>query len=317
MKRSLTLTFLTLVVLAIAACSSGGPQQLPQDQVKLDQYPIIAQKHAMTDAEIEKLGLRRVKLDQPLAAFNHYRQLGRGAWKYETLPVGTEVAVDLDGRTWYKTDCANRLFVPSCPVCTPGWWPFGWPGTGSGGLPPWWLWLLVPLLGGLLWWLLRRKPEHYEFPVRKLKPSAPARVDVVSPVVVPVVTPLVDKKGDVVKNLVAKVSKIESDLVGVKTELTKLGETPKPADLPAVPPAPASVSPVAPAAMPDPAAATPIPVAAAIPAVPKLTLAEAQDLCLRHIKLERAGIRALYKRWDSSKISDDEFVAGVEAILAD
>lgn len=310
------------VVFFLGACAPSTAPQLPPDsEMKHDSYPILPKKHAMTVDEVQKFGLQVGKLKKDTLVFNHYRVLGsKGGWKDEVLPAGTGVAQDAEGRAWYKLDCANRLYVPV--PHGPAWWPFG----SAGPRWPWWLpWflLLLPFFGLLGWLLARRQgggqrpppppPENRggndhggdpDLPgpaaLRPSVPSRPASAPALDPVATAKATAAgvlgttPDPKSDGVKTLVARVGKIETDLADVKAELTKLGEAP--VTLPAV---------------------APVPPPAPAPPVSSLTLAEAQDLCLRHIRLERRGVRALYARWDSGKISDEEFLIGVEAILAD
>lgn len=143
----------------------SGPSQSQQStpspswaEFNLERYPIVPVKREMTDAELAKLGLTRVKLEQPLFVFNHYRALcpkGQVCGKWEWLEAGVEVAQDADGRAWYRVNCANRLYVPV--GASPAWFPFG----GPGGRWPWWLpWLLLLPLLGLLGYLVGRLRER-------------------------------------------------------------------------------------------------------------------------------------------------------------
>lgn len=142
--------FLFLVfVFVLGACSrESAPKSEEGAQVMLDQYPFYP-KGAMTDKEIKRFGLVRQKLNAPLAVFNYYRGLGKnGGWQYEILPAGTEVAIDNNGRPWYKTDCSNRLYAPADTATT---------GSAVGGRRgfPWQL-LLLPLAVLLVWFLLKK-----------------------------------------------------------------------------------------------------------------------------------------------------------------
>src|SRR3989344_5954391 len=94
---------LVLVAVAVfAVACSGGQTPAPRFEagdIQLEKYPVLSVKQPMTDDELEDLGLRLNILEKPLAVFNHYRALGGkpGAWKWETLPVGTQIAVDFTG----------------------------------------------------------------------------------------------------------------------------------------------------------------------------------------------------------------------------
>lgn len=182
LKRIMATTILVavLALFAITAYGLQPQQQTPQqDQFAADRYPLIAEKRPMTDAELQRLGLHRSRLAEPMFVFNHHRELcrrpGDVCGKWETLVAGTEVAKDQGGRPWYKTDCSNRLFVPwtcsVCPVFGPGWWPFG----EGGPQWPWWLpWLLLLVLCALLaWWLWpRRKDDHYANKLASVDPRS-------------------------------------------------------------------------------------------------------------------------------------------------
>lgn len=167
--------FVLTVVFFLGACApttAPTTQRPPEGEMKYDLYPLISQKHVMTEAEVQKLGLRVGKLEKPTFVFNHYRALGpKGGWKDEVLPAGTGVAQDDSGRAWYKLDCANRLFEPVsvCPICPIGSSPFG-----GGGRLPWLLplLLLLPLLG-LLGWLLGRWVGQRQRPPKRREPPPP------------------------------------------------------------------------------------------------------------------------------------------------
>ena len=314
MKRLLTITVLAVLALFTLTACSSKPQAppkppevekfvVPEKWLRLDQYPILPAKLAMDDATLASLGLRRAKLDRPTLFFNHYRELGRnrkGGWRHEVLPAETGVAVDASGRPWYKLDCSNRLYAPvereaveTLPPSPPkdgdnnG-------GDGSKWIPLSLLALLIAALVGLILWLRRRSNgggSEYD-------PASRARDDKTNVAAATATRRYWTPTGRKVAVMDERITGIEYDLAGIRKELARMNEPAKPTAEPAAPLANE--------------AAKPVPAAA-----PKLTLAEAQDLCLKHIALEHKGIRALYKRWDSDKISDEKFIAGVEAILAD
>lgn len=220
--KFLGLGFLFLVlVFALGACSreSAPKSERPEGvQMMLGEYPFY-EKGAMTDEQIKDLGLARRKLDAPLVVFNYYRGLGgKGGWQLETLPVGTEVAVDNNGRPWYKVDCGNRLYV-SAETAADGLG--ARQGSRGSGFP--WL-LLLPFAALPLIWFLTRKLSGVDAPksstVGYIKPKTDSSVNLgaseknqssvvdpsvdpslsssdndgpVAPVVIPIIT---DKKTD-------------------------------------------------------------------------------------------------------------------------
>lgn len=167
----LTLTVFALFFTLTACVSKPQTQQpptppepeqtrlvVPNGWLQIETYPILTNKLVMDDETIKSLGLQRAKLATQTLVFNHYRELGRdrkGGWRHEILPAGTEVAVDRDGRAWYKLDCSNRLYAPVERERTVTQ-PPAKPGSGNGDWSPWWLLLPAGLLVVLLWLLWRR-----------------------------------------------------------------------------------------------------------------------------------------------------------------
>lgn len=174
MKRFM-LAVLTLAMLSVALVACGSKPQaqvqpapevtklvVPEKWLQIERYPVIARKHVMTDAELEQLGLRRDTLKMPTLFFNHYRELGRnkkGGWRHEILPAGTMVAVDKNGRSWYKIDCSNRLYAPverersTAPQAGSDKGKSDGSGKSNDGWSPWWLLLPLTAVGGMMWWL--------------------------------------------------------------------------------------------------------------------------------------------------------------------
>jgi hypothetical protein len=113
-----SLVFLALVfVLCLFGCSKEVSYYQPQlqesiqtgDWAQLKKYPLL-RFGKMSEEKIKELGLSKVTLKEPLNAYNFK---GKKNWWLEELPSGTEVAVDKNGRPWYKVSCGNRLFVPT------------------------------------------------------------------------------------------------------------------------------------------------------------------------------------------------------------
>jgi len=164
-KKLIISVLLAAMACAFMACGENETLQ-PQpktvvqtgDWAKIFNYPFL-KFGKMSNEKIGQLGLIKSVIKKPLLVYNYK---GGRNWWLETLPRGTEVAVDITGRPWYKVDCSNRVYVPMdkiCPVIpppSPGHrFPWDWN-------LPWWLFpllfllLLIPLL---LWLLLRKRGE--------------------------------------------------------------------------------------------------------------------------------------------------------------
>lgn len=172
MRKFAVSVVILLSLLFVGACAKAPVSTLPAvpsvDVLQLDRYPLIPVKRPMLADEVQRLGLQPARLEKDTFVFNHYRGFCGGkepCGKWEWLKAGTWVAVDKDGRPWYRLDCSNRLYVVSVGGAVGVGPPLAGDNgndRGPSGLWPWGGLGLLGLLGlvGLLGLLGRRRQEE-------------------------------------------------------------------------------------------------------------------------------------------------------------
>jgi len=113
--RKLFCFTLLLAVLAVPVFSQHGQFAEPIG-AELDKFPIMTKP--LSVSEQARFGLSAKKLEKSVVVENHFRNIRHGRFVLETLPAGTLVLADKDGKLRYKADCGNRIVESSkCPEC--------------------------------------------------------------------------------------------------------------------------------------------------------------------------------------------------------
>ena len=113
LKNATMLLLFCMLLSPVAMFAQRGTRAVPEG-ANLEQYPFFS--HVLTTRETADLGLRPITINQPWTGFNWFGNKDR--FVLETLPVGTLVLADKDGRPIYKADCGNRLVeLAACPKC--------------------------------------------------------------------------------------------------------------------------------------------------------------------------------------------------------
>ena len=119
----LTLGFLVLLAVSASAQTRVRAEYAVPPDARLEEYPLLPFMSAQKlNSEMANKGLFLAITRFPWTGYNHHREMGKsGRWVLETLPVGTFVYTDREGRVLYKADCANRLVWSghTCPTCPP------------------------------------------------------------------------------------------------------------------------------------------------------------------------------------------------------
>ena len=119
----LTLGFLLVLAMSASAQTRVRAEYAVPPDARLEEYPLLPFMSAQKlNSEMANKGLFLAITRFPWTGYNHHREMGKsGRWVLETLPVGTFVYTDREGRVLYKADCANRLVWSghTCPTCPP------------------------------------------------------------------------------------------------------------------------------------------------------------------------------------------------------
>lgn len=113
--RKFTLFFVLCcsLLLPLTTFAQRGSRAVPEG-ANLERYPLS--NHILTTKEQAELSLRPMVIEQPWTGYNWYQ--GKQRFVLETLPAGTLVLADTNGKLIYKADCGNRLVeIPTCPKC--------------------------------------------------------------------------------------------------------------------------------------------------------------------------------------------------------
>src|SRR3989338_1571040 len=116
----LTLGFLLVLAMSASAQTRVRAEYAVPPDARLEEYPLLPFMSAQKlNSEMANKGLFLAITRFPWTGYNHHREMGKsGRWVLETLPVGTFVYTDREGRGLYKAHFANPLVLSRPPFPT-------------------------------------------------------------------------------------------------------------------------------------------------------------------------------------------------------